>query len=73
MNERWANLSYWQLREMARIIDMAEHQAMHKHAFATQTVWKLQWSEEVRNLANLQKEIRELESCKNKRIYEYVP
>lgn len=54
----WDNLDHYQLRELARFMDWAEHHAMYEYGHATETTAKNMWSIALRDLAKQQVDIR---------------
>jgi hypothetical protein len=60
VSQMWGNLSKSQLKRFARILDMAEHFAMSEYSKADEVPWRNKWAFEVKELAAMQSEIREM-------------
>jgi hypothetical protein len=61
------NLSYFQLCDLSRILDMAEHHAMYEHAHASEVTTRNSWAIEVRSLCKQQSDCRL--SAERKKVY----
>lgn len=60
MSTRWSNLTRWQLKYIARVLAFAERHAMSEYSKADGIPFKNRWSIEVKELAEMQSEVRDM-------------